>query len=141
MIIWYLLNVIQAFLIGWKQGCTYWLNSCIFNILLTVKQWYCIDKALRQIIHKYSVCIYNNQGMVIVSINKGLWYFTKMMSYNNYIGLQIFRSTQPFRGFLWSIAWIKTYGCMQKNEAGGRMFSFATISNFVLNLENDSGTV
>lgn len=128
MIIWYLLNVIQAFLIGWKQGCTYWLNSCIFNILLTVKQWYCIDEALRQ-------------GMVIVSINKGLWYFTKMMSYNNYIGLQIFRSTQPFRGFLWSIAWIKTYGCMQKNEAGGRMFSFATISNFVLNLENDSGTV
>lgn len=119
MIIWYLLNVIQAFLIGWKQGCTYWLNSCIFNILLTVKQWYCIDKALRQIIHKYSVCIYNNQGMVIVSINKGLWYFTKMMSYNNYIGLQIFRSTQPFLGFLWSIAWIKTYGCMQKMKLGG----------------------
>lgn len=28
-----------------------------------------------------------------------------------------------------------------KNEAGGRMFSFATISNFVLNLENDLGTV
>lgn len=27
-----------------------------------------------------------------------------------------------------------------KNEAGGRMFSFATISNFVLNLENDLGT-
>lgn len=30
---------------------------------------------------------------------------------------------------------------MQKNEAGGQMFSIATISNFVLNLENDSGTV
>lgn len=28
-----------------------------------------------------------------------------------------------------------------KNEAGGQMFSIATTSNFVLNLENDLGTV